>query len=219
MRAACNVHARRKFEESTAYPEDRKHWLRWYQQLYDIEDRGKSLSPEDRMALRQREAKPIWDAMEVWLEEVKQRTTNVILPKSDFAKALQYVRNHLVELKRYLGDGRLPMDNNETEQLMRQVALGRKNWLFAGSVLGGERNAGFLTLVSSALRNDLDVWVYVKDVLDQLLAGRTDYEPLLPWNWAASHPDAIRKYRVAERRQRDVRKRAKRQRRRAVTAT
>ena len=219
LRAACNVHARRKFEESTAYPEDRKHWLRWYQQLYDIEDRGKSLSPADRLALRQREAKPIWDAMEVWLEEVKQRTTNVILPKSDFAKALQYVRNHLVELKRYLGDGRLPMDNNETEQLMRQVALGRKNWLFAGSVLGGERNAGFLTLVSSALRNDLDVWVYVKDVLDQLLAGRTDYEPLLPWNWAASHPDAIRKYRVEERRQRDVRKRAKRQRRRAVTAT
>ena len=58
-----------------------------------------------------------------------------------------------------------------------------------------------------------------KDVLDQLLAGSTDYEPLLPWNWAASHPDAIRKYRVEERRQRDVRKRAKRQRRRAARAT
>lgn len=214
VRAACNVHARRKFEDSTSYPNDRADWMRWYQQLYDLEDRGKTLSAEERAALRQSEAKPIWDAMEVWLEQVERRTTNVILPKSDFGKALQYVRNHFVELKRYLADGRLPMDNNETEQLMRQVALGRKNWIFAGSVLGGERNAAFLTLVSSALRNDLDVWVYVKDVLDQLLAGSTDYERMLPWNWATSHPEAIRQYRVDERRQRATRKRAKRERRR-----
>jgi hypothetical protein len=210
LRAACNSHARRKFEQSTSYPDDRKEWMRWYQQLYDIEDRGKPMSPEERLTLRQLEAKPIWEAMEIWLSEVEQRTTNVILPKSDFAKALQYVRNHFVELKRYLDDGRLPMDNNETEQLMKQVALGRKNWLFAGSVEGGERNAGFLTLVSSALRNDLDVWGYVKDVLDQLLSGTTDYERLLPWNWAVSHPKAIRQYRVEERRRRSDRRTAKR---------
>jgi len=209
-RAACNSHARRKFEQSTSYPDDRKVWMRWYQQLYDIEDRGKSLSAEERLRLRQTEAVPIWAAMERWLAEVEQRTTNVILPKSDFAKALQYVRNHWVELKRYLSDGRLPMDNNETEQLMKQVALGRKNWLFVGSVEGGERNAGFLTLVSSALRNDLDVWLYVKDVLDQLLSGSTDYERLLPWNWAASHPEAIRQYRVEERRDRSARRASKR---------
>jgi transposase len=214
VRAACNAHARRKVEDSIAYPDERKQCMRWYQQLYDIEDRGKALSLEDRLALRQREAKPIWDAMEVWLEDVKQRTTNVILPKSDFAKALQYVRNHFVELRRYLDDARLPMDNNETEQLMKQVALGRKAWLFAGSVLGGERSAGFLTLVSSAHRSDLDVWLYVNDVLEQLLAGTTDYEPLLPWNWAASHPEAIRQYRVEERRERSVRRAAKRANRR-----
>ena len=214
LRAACNVHARRKFEDSTAYPDDRKQWLRWYQQLYDIEDRGRPLSLEERLALRQSEAKPIWDAMAIWLEEVEQRTSNVVLPKSDFAKALQYVRNHFVELRRYLDNARLPMDNNETEQLMKQVALGRKNWLFAGSVLGGERSAGFLTLVSSAHRNDLDVWVYVNDVLEQLLAGTTDYEPLLPWNWAALHPEAIRQYRVEERRERSVRRAAQRANRR-----
>ncbi|MHB8897246.1 MAG: IS66 family transposase [Thermoguttaceae bacterium] len=102
------------------------------------------------------------------------------------------------------------MMNNETEQLMKQVALGRKNWLFAGSVAGGERNAGFLTLASSALRNDLDVWLYVKDVLDQLLAGRTDYDQLLPWTWAASHPEAIRTYRVEERQDRFARQSARR---------
>jgi len=205
QRAACNVHARRKIENSTAYPDDRQQWLRWYQQLYDIEDLGKSMSAEERLSLRREQARPIWDAICQWLEDVERRTSQVILPKSDFGKALQYVRNHLTELMRYLEDGRLPMDNNETEQLMRQVALGRKNWLFAGSVRGGERNAALLTLASSAIRNDLDVWSYVKDVLDQLLAGSTDYEALLPWNWAAAHPESIRTYRVQERRERTER--------------
>ena len=214
VRAGCNSHARRKIRESMAYPDDRKHWLRWFKELYDIEDRGKVMSPEQRYQLRQSEAKPMWDAMEQWLEEVKFRTFNVILPKSDFGKALQYIRNHFVELKRYLDDASILIDNNETEQLMKQVALDRKNWLFAGSVPGGERTAGFLTLVSSALRNDLDVWLYVKDVLDQLLAGVTEYEPLLPWNWAADHPKAIRQYRVDERKERTDRKRIKRENRR-----
>lgn len=216
-RAACNAHARRKFENSIAYPDERKCWLRWYQQLYDIEDRGRALSPEDRLTLRQTEARPIWDTIEGWLEEVKQRTTRVILPKSDLAKALGYVRNHAVELRRYLDDPHLPIDNNETEQLMKQVALGRKNWLFAGSVAGGERNAGFLTLASSALRNDLDVWLYVKDVLDQLLAGRTDYDQFLPWTWAASHPEAVRTYRAQERRDRSARQSARRASRRGTS--
>ena len=168
--------------------------------------------------MRQSEAMPIWEAMGLWLDKVQHRTSNVILPKSDFAQALQYIRNHFEELQRYLADGRIPIDNNETEQLMKQVALGRKNWLFAGSVIGGERAAGFLTLVSSAIRNDLDVWLYVKDVLDQLLAGSTDYEALLPWNWAAQHPEAIRQYRVAERRDRQNRQQAKRSQRRQQTS-
>ena len=98
---------------------------------------------------------------------------------------------------------------------MRQVALGRKNWLFAGSMAGGERNADFLTLTSSAHRNNLDVWLYVKDVIDQLLANSTDYEPLLPWNWAVEHPTAVRQYRVEENTRRATNKRAKRAKRRA----
>jgi len=214
VRAACNSHARRKIRDSTAYPKDREHWLLWFQELYDIEDRGKVMSLEQRLELRQSEAQPIWDAMEEWLVHVKLRTSNVILPKSDFTQALQYIRNHFAELKRYLTDASIPMDNNETEQLMKQVAVGRKNWLFSGSVAGGERSAGFMTLVSSALRNDLDVWQYVKDVLDQLLAGVTDYQSLLPWNWAATHPEAIRQYRVKERKDRADRKRQKRDARR-----
>ena len=121
-----------------------------------------------------------------------------VLPKEKFAEALGYLRNQWDALQVYLGDGRLPIDNNETEQLMKQVALGRKNWLFLGSVAAGERMADLLTLVSSALRNDLDVWAYVKDVLDQLLAGSTDYASLRPDRWAASHPEHIRTYRADE---------------------
>jgi transposase len=184
--------------------------MQWYHELYDIETRGKVMSLEERLELRQTEAKPIWDAMAVWLEEVKLRSVNVLLPKSDFAKALQYIRNHFTELRLYLDDASLPIDNNETEQLMKQIGLGRKNWLFVGSVAAGQRSAGFMTLVSSALRNDLDVWQYIKDVLDQLLSGVTDYEPMLPWNWAASHPEAIRKYRVDERQDRADRQQQRR---------
>ena len=217
LRAACNSHARRKIEQSQSHPADRRQWLLWYQKLYDIDTRGKTMTLQERQLLYQSDAKPIWDSMGTWLEEVKDRAKDVVLPKSDFGKAIQYIRNHLVELRRYLEDPLIPIDNNETEQLMKQVALGRKNWMFAGSVAGGERSAGFLTLVSSALRNDLDIWRYVKDVLDQLLAGQTDYEPLLPWNWAAANPDAIRQYRVQERNDRAERKQTKRAARRKLS--
>ncbi len=152
----------------------------------------------------------------VELDAVDDRTEQVVLPKSDLRKALNYVRNHWDELTRYLDDTDLPQDNNLYEQLMRDVAVGRKNWIFAGNLAGGEPNAGFLSLVSSAHRNDLDGWGYVDDVLKRLLAGETDDEPMLPWNWAADHPKSIRTYHEDERRDREIRKRVKRQRRRAT---
>jgi transposase len=106
------------------------------------------------------------------------------------------------------------MDNNLTEQLMKQIAVGRKNWLFVGSVAAGQRACGFMTLASSALRNDLDVRAYVQDVLLQLLSGQTDYEPLLPWQWKSSHPESIRTYRTVERQQRAQKTRTRRAHRR-----
>jgi hypothetical protein len=129
---------------------------------------------------------------------------------------LGYLRNQWDALQVYLGDGRLPIDNNETEQLMKQVAIGRKNWLVLGSVAAGERMADLMTLVSSALRNDLDVWAYVKDALDQLLASSTDYVSLRPDRWAASHPEHIRVYRAEERRDRADTRCYRRARRRAA---
>lgn len=216
VRAACNAHARRKFEDAKDYPADRKKWMDWFWLLYDMESEAaeQQLTGEALLASRRAKQQPVWDRMRAELDSVDDRTKQVVLPKSDLRKALNYVRNHWEELTRYLSDPQLPLDNNECEQLMRQVALGRKNWLFAGSLSGGERNAGFLSLVSSAHRNDLDVWAYVDDVLKRMLAGETDYEPLLPWNWATDHPEAIRTYRQDERSDREIRKREKRKKRR-----
>jgi len=197
-RAACNAHARRKFFEARdAYPLESSLVLAKFQQLYDIEDRVRAASVEERLALRQRESTGIWQSLGEWLES---QAAAEVLPKSKLGEALGYLRNQWEPLQTYLTDGRIPMDNNDVEQLMKQVALGRKNWLFIGSVAAGERAADFLTLVSSAVRNDLDVWVYLKDVLDRLLAGDTGYAALQPDVWRQAHPEAVREYRVAERR-------------------
>src|SRR5690606_35848238 len=109
----------------------------------------------------------------------------------------------------YVSDGRVCIDNNLVEQLMKQVALGRKAWLFVDNVESGERSAMLMSIVSSARRHDLDVWVYLNDVLEQILAGRTDYHGLLPDVWKLEHPEAVRQYRVEEREEKADRQRAR----------
>jgi len=109
----------------------------------------------------------------------------------------------------------LPIDNNLTEQLMKQVALGRKNWMFIGSVDAGNRAADLMTLVSSDVRNDLDVFLYLKDVLDKLLGGSRDFEAMRPDVWKLAYPEAVRIYSQDERRHRAEVKSAKRAKRRA----
>lgn len=171
------------------------------------------------MSLRRLEALPIWTSLGELLDELfGGKPAAEILPKSRFGQALGYIRKHWEPLQLYLSDGQMPIDNNDVEQLMKQVAVGRKNWLFIGSVAAGERAADFLTLVSSAVRNDLDVWAYVKDVLDRLLAGSTDYDALRPGIWKRSHAESVRVYRVQERRDRADRKQVRRSRRRVASA-
>jgi transposase len=214
VRAACNAHARRKiFDVRETYPLLSSRFLAMYQELYDIEERTKTLTVAGREELRDREARPTWRRMRTLLDS---KAASEVLPKDKFAEALGYLRNQWDALQVYLGDGRLPIDNNETEQLMKQVAIGRKNWLFLGSVAAGERIADLMTLVSSAVRNHLDVWAYVKDVLDRLLAGSDDYVSLRPDLWAALHPEHIRVYRAEERRDRADAKRYRRAHRRAA---
>jgi transposase len=199
-RAACNAHARRKaFDAQDNHPLLASQVLALYRELYDIEDRGRSLSADERLALRQSEALGVWDRLQALLAGPAAAS---LLPKEKMSEVLAYVRNHWDALRLYLSDPLLPIDNNDVEQLMKQVAIGRKNWLFLGSVPAGERAANFLTLVSSALRNDLDVYVYIKAVLDTLLAGSTNFAALRPDVWAQAHLEALRIYRKDERRHR-----------------
>ena len=212
VRAACVAHARRKvFDARSNHPTHAAVLLSMFQQLYDIEDRAKTFSLIDRQGLRQAEAKPIWERMR---EYINGDAVQDVLPKDTFGQALTYLRNQFDPLLVYLDDGLMPIDNNETEQLMKQVAIGRKNWLFIGDVEPGYRAADLLSLVSSAVRNDLDVFVYVKDVLDRLLAGETDFHALRPDVWKESHPEAVRVYRQEERAARADAKATKRARRR-----
>jgi transposase len=199
-RAACVAHARRKvFDARDNHPLLSSQLLAMFQELYDVEHRAKQMTAMERQAMRATEAQSVWQRMR---EVLDGEAATRVLPKDKFAEALGYIQNQWDALQVYLDDGRLPIDNNEVEQLMKQVALGRKNWLFIGSVAAGERAADLMTLVSSAVRNDLDVWAYVKDVLDQLLAGSTDYRSLRPDVWGANHPEFIRTYRQEERRDR-----------------
>jgi transposase len=212
VRAACWAHGRRKvFELRNNHPQPASVLLAMVRELYDIEDRAKGMTADERLALRERESRPILARIRAYLDTPSIRDA---LPKSDLAKATNYLRNHWEALERYTTDARFPIDNNEVEQLMKQIALGRKNWLFVGSVAGGQRAALLMTIVSSAIRNDLDVTAYLKDVLDQLLAGSTDYAALCPHVWKLRHPEAIRTYRVEERRDAADRKHVRRARRR-----
>ncbi|MEX0670032.1 MAG: transposase [Pirellulales bacterium] len=139
-----------------------------------------------------------------------------VLPKDTFGQALTSLRNQFDPLLVYLDDGLMPIDNNETEQLMKRVAIGRKNWLFIGDIEPGYRAADLLTLVSSAVRNDLDVFVCVQGLLDRLPARETDAHTLRPDVWKESHPEAVRTYRQEERAARADAKATKRTRRRAA---
>ena len=214
IRAACASHARRKvFNARDNHPAHAHELLTMFKELYDIEDRAKQFTPDQRRAVRNAEARPIWEGIRQYI--ASEALANV-MPKEPFAQALTYLSNQFEHLLVYLDDGLMPIDNNDAEQLMKQVALGRKNWMFIGSVDAGYRAADLMSLVSSAHRNDLDVFHYVKDVLDQLLAGETNYDTLRPDAWKRSHPEAIRLYRVDERQSRADAKAFKRARRRLM---
>lgn len=182
-----------------------------YQQLHDIEDQARGADLAGRRALRQTEGVAVWTRLCGVLESPQAKR---LAPKDKLGEAVEYIRKHLAALRVYLDDPLVPIDNNDVEQLMKQVAVGRKNWLFVGSVEAGEQAAMLMTLTRSALRNDLHVETYIKAVLDTLLAGSTDYDALAPEAWAKTHPEAIREYRQTEREERQEAKTHRRERRR-----
>jgi transposase len=179
---ACWAHARRKFHElqvNHASPiADKAMGL--IGSLYTIEREAADLSPDERYALRQTQAKPVLERLHGWL--IREREG---LPDSGrSARAIDYTLKRWLALKRYLDDGAIPIDNNWIENQIRPWALGRKNWLFAGSLRSGQRAANIMTLIQSAKINGLDPQRYLKEVLERLpTAKRSDLESLLPHNW------------------------------------
>jgi transposase/uncharacterized coiled-coil protein SlyX len=215
---ACWAHGRRGFEEAipaTSHPLVHEAMI-WTQQLYDIEDRAKEMSPEDRRALRQAEALPILTRMKARFEEVRP----TLRPTAKLTEAIDYVLNRWDAFVRYTQDGRIPIDNNVIERLLRPITIGRKNYLFFGSEKGGKTAATLYTLVQSARRNCVDVWPYLTDVLRRIAAiapGDTAaLEALLPDRWVAAHPEHRLEQREEESREAQARRRRKRAARRAA---
>ena len=144
-----------------------------------------SQDAHDRFALRQERALPLLGAMKHWLDEQYAK----VLPRSALGGAMGYALGNWQALLRYTEDGGIPIDNNLVEQMLKLVAIGRKNWLFAGSERGGRTAAVLFTLISSAKRHELNTWTYLRDVLWRL----ADLKPgelaeLLPDRWRDSRP-------------------------------
>ena len=180
--AGCLAHARRKFDE--LIKDNRSpvatQAVQRIAMIYRVEQEVRELSVEDRLACRRSRAQPLWDEFFVWLKLERTR----VAEGSAIAKALDYSINHWVALTAHLQDGRLPVDNNHIENLMRPWAMGRKAWLFCGSELAGQRAAVVMSLVMSAKLNGHDPWAYLKDVLTRLpthMNSRID--ELLPHRW------------------------------------
>jgi transposase len=208
--AACWAHARRKVDECrSAFPIQVAKLESLIRTLYDIEDQIKTACDDDRLSRRQTMSRHVLVQIASYLDSDAMASPTV-LPKSNLGMAAAYMRRHWEALCRFTEDPTIPIDNNDCEQLMKRVATGRKNWLFKGSVAAGERAANLLTIIGSAIRNDLDVRAYLDDVLRRALAGETDWLALVPHAWKQAHPESVRQYRQEERRQSADRSRARR---------
>jgi transposase len=180
--AGCLAHARRKFFELWANHQSTvaEQALAFFGALYDVEREVQELDADDRRRIRQLKAQPVADDLQAWLLLQRQRVPD----GSATARAIDYSLQRWAALTRYLGDGRLPADNNWIENRIRPIALGRNIWLFAGSLRAGQRAAAIMSLIGSAKMNGLDPYAYLRDVLERLPtqpARRID--ELLPHRW------------------------------------
>ncbi len=180
--AACWAHARRKlFEvhEATGSPIAAEALCR-IQALYRIEAEITGKAAVDRQAERHVRSKPLLDDLKAWMEVQRRRASG----KTALGKALQYSLGRWEALTRYADDGRLAIDNNVAERLLRGIAVTRKNFLFLGSDKGGERAAILYTLIETAKLNGLDPDAYLAYAIDRLARGHlaSRISELLPWN-------------------------------------
>ena len=180
--AGCLAHARRKFHELWANHQSTlaENALKLFGTLYDIEREAKDLQRDERLRLRQARSRPEADLLHAWLIANRQKVPD----GSATAKAIDYSLKRWVALTRFIDDGELAADNNRIENLIRPIALGRKNWLFAGSLRAGQRAAAIMSLLHTARLNGHEPYAYLKDVLTRLpTQPASALADLLPYRW------------------------------------
>ena len=187
---ACWAHVRRKFydlQQAHASP-IASEALERIAALYAIEKEIRGRPPDERQQVRVLQSRPWLQSLRDWFEVSLTKLSR----KSDTTAAIRYALGLWPALTRYCDDGRLEIDNNAAERALRVVALGRKNYLFAGSDTGGERAASIYSLIGSAKLNGLDPEAYLREVLSRIADHPiTRIEELLPWKVAANLPPVI----------------------------
>jgi hypothetical protein len=186
LEAGCWAHVRRKFydiHEGLKSPIAAEA-LQRIGQLYDIEDHIRGQLPPERARVRAERAAPLLDELKTWLEAQLARVSK----KSELAVAIRYALSRWTAMTRYRDDGRLEIDNNAAERALRAVALGRKNYLFAGSDAGGEHAAALYSLIGTAKLNGIDPEAYLRDVLTCIAEHPINrIDELLPWAVSTGH--------------------------------
>lgn len=183
---ACMVHVRRKFVDEFERTAGgiAKGAINQIAKLYDVEKQAKGKSPEERMALRQEKAKPIFDDLEVCLQAQLPKISG----KTKLAEIIRYALKRMAKARAYLTDGRIELDNNICERSIRPIALGRKNYLFMGSVGGGNAAAIAYTLIETAKMNSIDPEAWLTWVLTHVADHKINrLEELMPWNWTPEY--------------------------------
>ncbi len=176
------AHARRKFFDLHAANQSQvaEFALQQFGRVYEIEREVKELRADQRQTIRQQQTKPLLDTLHRWMLLQRQKVPE----GSASAKALDYSLRRWETLPRFADDGQLPVDNNWIENQIRPIAIGRNNWLFAGSLRAGQRAAGDMSLNESVRMNGHDPYVYLRDVMASLpLQHANQIGELLPRRW------------------------------------
>jgi transposase len=193
IRVGCYMHARRPFKQALDVGDVRAApAVDLFAKIYQIEAESKEAG-EDHEARKHRRAyqtKPLFAKLINWALDLEPNEP----PKSHLGKALGYLTKRIEELMRVFDDGALELDNGAVERALRGLAVGRKNWLFAGSDSAAERAAILYTVLESAALHGLEPWAYVHDVLQRLAAGwpQKRLEELLPHRWTPAEAHQVR---------------------------